>query len=236
VFVEDQGRVAVAIGSRVVDGSSIRRKVLGLLCFLVSRPRFSAARDEVLDALWPDFDPSDALNSLNQTVYFLRRVFEPTFQEDLSPGYLSHEGDVVWLDADLIQSRSQRCSDLIRSLPVDPTPGDVLEMSQTYRGPFALDFAYEEWATAYRSNLQSSYLQVVEKSIRSDIESGHFERGIVVARRALDVCPDADNIELSLLRLYKLSGSHAAAAEQYGHYSTWFRDSLGVEPPTLDSL
>ena len=33
VFVEDQGRVSIAIGPRVVDGSSIRRKVLGLLCF-----------------------------------------------------------------------------------------------------------------------------------------------------------------------------------------------------------
>ena len=62
--------------------------------------------------------PSDALNSLNQTVYFLRRVFEPTFQEDLSPGYLNHEGDVVWLDSDLVESRSQRCWDLIRQLPV----------------------------------------------------------------------------------------------------------------------
>ena len=43
-------------------------------------------------------------------------------------------------------------------------------------------------------------------------------------------------MELSLVRLYKLSGSHAAAAEQYAHYSTWLRDALGVEPPALESL
>jgi DNA-binding SARP family transcriptional activator len=210
--------------------------VLGLLCFLVSRPRFSAARDEVLDALWPDFDPADALNSLNQTVYFLRRVFEPSYQEDLSPGYLNHEGDVVWLDPTLVESRSQRCWDLIQTLPLEPPTGALADLSMTYRGPFALDFAYEEWAAAFRSSLQSSYLQVIERSVRSDTESGHFERGILLARRALEVCPEADNIELSLLRLYKLSGSHAAAAEQYAHYSTWLRDSLGIEPPTLDSL
>ena len=109
VFVEDQGRVALSIGSRVVDGSSIRRKVLALLCFLVSRPRFSATRDEVMDALWPEFDPSDALNSLNQTVYFLRRVFEPDYKEDVSPGYVHHESDVVWLDTELVAARSQLC-------------------------------------------------------------------------------------------------------------------------------
>ena len=236
VVVEDQGRISILIGERSIEGSSIRRKVLGLLCYLISRPRFSATRDEVLDALWPDFDPSDALNSLNQTVYFLRRVFEPTFQEDLSPGYLNHEGDLIWFDQALVSSRSQRCWDLIRSLPVDPAASLVGELSQTYEGAFALDFAYEEWASAYRANLQSSYLQIIEKSVYSDIESGHFGRGIVLARRALDACPEADSIELSLLRLYKLNGSHAAAAEQYAHYSVWVRDSLGIEPPSLDSL
>ena len=86
VFVEDQGRVSIRVGDRAVDGSSIRRKVLALLCFLLTRPRYAATRDEVMDALWPEFDPADALNSLNQTVYFLRRVFEPTYKEDLSPG------------------------------------------------------------------------------------------------------------------------------------------------------
>jgi DNA-binding SARP family transcriptional activator len=236
VVVEDQGRVTILVGPRSVEGSAIRRKVLGLLCFLLSRPRFAAARDEVLDALWPDFDPADALNSLNQTVYFLRRVFEPDFREDVSPGYLNHEGDLVWLDQELVESRSTRCWELIRQMPVEPSPGAVGELSAAYVGPFALDFAYEEWATAYRSHLQSSYLQVIEKSVLADIQSGHFDRGILIARKALDACPDADSVELSLVRLYKLSGSHAAAAEQYTHYSSWLREVVGLEPPTLDSL
>ena len=149
---------------------------------------------------------------------------------------MNHEGDVVWLDMTLVGSRSQRCWDLIRALPVQPAAGAISDLSGAYLGPFALDFAYEEWAAAFRSSLQSSYLQVIETAVRSDTENGHFERGIQLARRALDVCPEADTIELSLLRLYKLSGSHAAAAEQYAHYSTWLRDSLGIEPPTLDSL
>ena len=99
-----------------------------------------------------------------------------------------------------------------------------------------MDFAYEEWATAYRSSLQSSYLQVIESFVLGDTETGHFERGIMLARRALEACPEADTVELSLVRLYKLNGSHAAAAEQYAHYSSWLRETLGVEPPALDSL
>jgi DNA-binding SARP family transcriptional activator len=223
VFVEDLGRVRIHIGKRLVDGSSIRRKVLGLLCFMLSRARFAATRDEVMDALWPEFDPADALNSLNQTVYFLRRVFEPNYKDDLSPGYVHHESDLLWLDEELITSSSRTCGDAMKRMPRDPTPDQVSELSALYVGQFALDFAYEDWAASYRSSLHSSYLQVIE-------------RGIDLARRALDLAPDADQLELSLLRLYRLNGSHAAAAEQYGHYAATVRDNLGIEPPPFDSL
>jgi DNA-binding SARP family transcriptional activator len=236
IRVEDQGRVSIWIGSQSVDGSSIRRKVLALLCFLLTRPRFAATRDEVMEALWPEFDPADALNSLNQTVYFLRRVFERSYKDDLSPGYLHHESDVIWLDGDLVTSRSQRCLDLLRSMPPEPNPDDVNELAVTYQGLFALDFTYEEWATDFRTSLHSNYLQIIERAVASDTANGHFERGIRLARRALDLTPEADQIELSLLRLYRLHGSHAAAAEQYAHYAAAMRENLGLEPPTLESL
>jgi DNA-binding SARP family transcriptional activator len=48
--------------------------------------------------------------------------------------------------------------------------------------------------------------------------------------------PGADTVELTLLRAYKASGRHAAAAEQYAHYSSVLRDQLGVEPPRLDEI
>ena len=63
---------------------------------------------------------------------------------------------------------------------------------------------------------------------------GHFDRGIHLARRALEVDQGAENVEVSLLRLYRASGAHAAAAEQYAHYAAALRDELGVEPPPLD--
>ncbi len=44
VVIEDQGRVAICVGDRRVEGSSIRRKVLALLCYLLTRPRYSPPR------------------------------------------------------------------------------------------------------------------------------------------------------------------------------------------------
>ena len=212
----------------------MRRKVLGLLCFLLTKPSMSSTRDQVLDAIWPDLDPADALNSLNQTVYFLRRVFEEGYVDDLSPGYLHHDSDLIWLDAELVESRSNRCRRLIHELPRTPSPDDVEGLVDEYRGQFALDFEYEGWAAPYRDWLHASYLEVVERAVASDLESGHFDRGIAIARRVLDIDPGAESVELTLLRLYRASSAHSAAAEQYGHYASQFREQLGIEPPALD--
>jgi len=236
VRLEDQGRVSIHVGTRLVLGSAIRRKVLAMLCFLITRPEMSATRDQVLDALWPELDPEIAVNSLNQTIYFLRRVFEETYSEDLSPGYVHHDTDVVWLDSDLISSRSVECRQVIRNLPSGPSPDDVDRLTLLYRGRFALDFEYEDWATAYREPLHAAYLEIVERSVLDDFRSGHYDRGIKIARRALEVDPSAEQIEVCLLRLYRVTGAHAAAAEQYAHYAAVMREDLGVEPPPLETL
>ncbi|HEX7590831.1 MAG TPA: hypothetical protein VF375_02680 [Candidatus Limnocylindrales bacterium] len=53
---------------------------------------------------------------------------------------------------------------------------------------------------------------------------------------ALQADPDADQIELCLLRLYRRMGARAAAAEQYAHYAGVMRNQMGIEPPPLESI
>jgi len=234
-LIEDLGRVRIVIGDRAVEGSSIRRRVLALLCLLLTKNRFSAAREEVLESIWPDLEPDTALNSLNQTVYFLRRVFEPEFTEDTTPGYVGQDGETVWLDLELVLSRSRNCREMIRSMPSAPDPGAVLDLAREYHGRFALDFLYEDWTASYRDSLHASYLRIVEAALREDMDSGHYGRGIQLAQLAMDAEPEADELQLALTRLYRLSGSLAAAAEQYEHYARSQRD-LGLEPEPFDQL
>jgi DNA-binding SARP family transcriptional activator len=236
VMVEDQGRVEVRLGRQVVPGTTLRRKVLALLCLLLSKPKYAATRDEVVDALWPDLAPEIAVNSLNQTVYFLRRVFEPGYKEDLSAGFVNHDSDLLWLDDSLVHSRSRMCRELIDRLGTDPSPADVERLSKMYVGRFALDFSYEEWSVPFRDGLHVSYLQTIERAVNRDMDSGHYQRAIALARRALEIDPDQESLELSLLRLYRMTGAHSAAAEQYVHYSGYLREELGEEAPPLASL
>jgi hypothetical protein len=51
-FIDDLGRVTVQVGDRVLPGTEIRKKVLSLLTFLLTRPQFTASREQVIEALW----------------------------------------------------------------------------------------------------------------------------------------------------------------------------------------
>jgi DNA-binding SARP family transcriptional activator len=236
VTVMDLGRVRISIGSEELVGGGIRRKVLALICYLLTRPQFTATREEVMDSLWPEIDPDAAANSLNQTMYFLRRVFEPDYDEDLSPGYLRQEGDLVLLDRGLVTSASSQCAALIARIGREPDPALVNQLSGSYAGRFASDFAYEEWAVDFRDWLHVAYLQIIEDAIASDIAAGKFGRGVGLARRALEMEPRLESLGLSLLRLLKGTGAHAAAAEQYERYAALLRTEIGIEASPYDSI
>jgi DNA-binding SARP family transcriptional activator len=221
VWVEDQGRVIVRVGGRFIQGSEMRRKPLALLCLLLSRPGMSATRDQVLDALWPDTDPDQAVNSLHQTVYFLRRVIEPSYSDDLSPGYLNQDTELIWLDSELIASRSVRCREQMRSLGPEPPVPAVLALAGEYRGKFALDFLYDDWASMHRDSLHAQYLEVMERAIAFSAATGRFTEAMELALLG----DDPSSVDGQLVKIYRLLGAHAAAAEQYQHYTTVVREA-----------
>jgi DNA-binding SARP family transcriptional activator len=235
VEVHDLGRVRIDIGSRRLDGSGVRRKVLALLCLLITRPGLAASREEVIENLWPDQDPEDGLNSLNQTAYFLRRVFEPKFREESSPGYLHQDGETIWLDAGLVSAQSLVCRAAVDRLGTDPTAMEALDLLSSYPAPFALNFAYEEWAARYREPLHASVLRVIEDALRRTIEAEDYRTAIALAERAAVLEPESEEFQLTLVGLYRQTGAPAAAAEQYGRYLETMR-SLGVEPFPADSI
>jgi DNA-binding SARP family transcriptional activator len=232
VVVHDFGRTLVQIGDRTIEVTGLRRKVAGLLTYLLTRPGFTATREQVLEALWPDAPPEVGANSLHQTVYFLRRDLEPGFVENASPGYVRLKGELVWLDPELVDSASRRFS----ALATASSPDVMAEAIRMYQGRFAPEFEYEDWAIPTRDALHAAYLELVERALRSAAARGDWTIGAEVARMALAVDPSAERIERNLIALYHQSGSHAAAAEQYAHFATGHRTDYGVEPPPLASL
>jgi DNA-binding SARP family transcriptional activator len=236
VKINDLGAVRMRIGEQDVPRATVRRKVLALVTYLLARREWVATKEEVLDALWPELGPETATNSLNQTIYFLRRVFEPGYREETSPAYVRFDGETVGLDGELIEATSETVRQLTARYRRLGSSEDLDLLVELYAAKFALDFSYEDWAASYRESLHAAVLEAMERGISRALDHGDLHKAIHLAQRVLAVDPEADEVELKLISLYRRSGAYAAAAEQYAHYSSFVRDELGGSPPPLDSL
>jgi DNA-binding SARP family transcriptional activator/tetratricopeptide (TPR) repeat protein len=238
LYVHDLGRSSFEVGNRQVELALIRRKAASILCFLLTRNGLAATKDQVLEAIWPDLNPDAGVNSLNQTLYFLRRDIEPGFDEDISAPYVRFESDLLWLDRELVEVQSEVFyTAASRALAANATGVEVaLAATTAYTGRFVPEFEYEEWASAWRELMHSQYLHLAETTGRTLIALGRLSDATELAIRVLTVDPTADQIERGLIWLYGNLGARSAAAEQYSHYAAVQRSDYGVEPSPLEEI
>ncbi len=139
LHIHDLGNGLLSVGDRSIAIGKIRRKAASLLIYLVARPRQSATRERVLDDLWPDLSPDAAANSLNQTLYFLRRDIDPGYEIGTSAEYVRFEGETLALDEDLVMSDSLAFHRAAVQLAAEPTPDlkRLLAAVDGYLGSFA---------------------------------------------------------------------------------------------------
>jgi DNA-binding SARP family transcriptional activator len=234
--VLDLGRVRIRVGGRTVELSSARRKPASLLMFLITRPNFTATREQVLEELWPDTDPTSASNSLNQSLYFLRRDIDPWYEDDISVEYVAFEGDLVWLDGDLVRASSVDFIKGVRAVSVGSVqPRDAQLLLDFYAGHFAPEFEYEDWASAWRSRVHACFLEFAHGVVKQLIGAGAFADARDVALRAFEADPEARELERTLIALYWRLGARSAANAQYNHFAAQERAD-GFEPVTLSDL
>ncbi len=117
VELEDLGPLSMRIGGRLVSGHEIRKKVLALLAFLACQPGGAATPDQILEGLWPELLPDQGINSVHQTIYFLRRVIDPDYRAGRSADYLHFDDDIVTFDRDLVDCASWKCRRLLDHRP-----------------------------------------------------------------------------------------------------------------------
>jgi DNA-binding SARP family transcriptional activator len=238
VAIHDLGRGSLEVEDRVASFGSMRRRAAGLLCYLASRPARSAAREQIMEDLWSDLAPASAANSLNQTLFFLRRELDPYFDEDTSYEYISNSGDLVWLDEAkvAIDSVMFATSATAALSVVDAEPSQAIAALELYSGRFAVEFEYEEWSMGWRDYLHSTFLHLARAAHRTLAIRGDLSGALTVAHRALSEDPQACEIERALVWTYAAADSHDAAVRQYQHFATSFRELNDDVAPSFEEV
>lgn len=235
LLIRDLGPVRLEIGDRVVQMSEIRKKPAALLMFLISRPSFTAHREQVLEELWPEAELASSSNSLNQSLYFLRREIDPWHDDGMTADYVTFDGDLVAMDASIVRAESSEFVARAGSVRDDASGGGILELLDGYRGHFAPEFEYEEWAIEWRTRVRSTMLEMAHRAVVARADAGELEAARDVAVRALTADRSATDIERQLIWLHWHLGSTSAARAQFVHLAKRDEDD-GYDATTLQDL
>jgi DNA-binding SARP family transcriptional activator len=231
--IRDLGPVTLAIEGREVRVATIRRKSAAVLMYLVTRPRFSANREQAIDALWPEADPESAINNLNQALFFLRRQVDPWYEDDLSVDYIELQGDLVWLDADLVRADSAEFLEQAQTLR--GTPSALADLVIAYQGQFAPEFEYEDWALPWRGRVHATFLDIAHSACDNMIARADLAAARDLAGHVLRVDPAATDIEIKLIWIYGRLGMVSAANSLYGRLKD-LEDTEGLQMAPLSEL
>jgi DNA-binding SARP family transcriptional activator len=184
-------------------------------------------------------EPSQAGNSLHQTLYFLRREIAPNAREGSGSEYVVIESELVYLDSDMVHvasaSFARQARDLLRRSE-GTRAREASGLIMSYPGRFAMEFEYEEWAEAWRDLVHGSFLKLAEATSLDHMRAQHFSEGAAVLGHALSIDPNAVDLIGVMAVAHYLDSARAAADSAYSRFAADYRQAYDAEPPPLLEL
>jgi DNA-binding SARP family transcriptional activator len=174
------------------------------------------------------------VNSLNQTVFQLRRLIEPNYREGESPQYVISNVDSVQLNKDLVITDLAAIRHLRSELT---TPSDSIsrnaithQLVDLVRGEFLADLKYEDWVShaqmSVHSEIRSDLLPIARGDVLSDGDEWAFKAGCSLV--ALD--PYDEDAHIAMIRHLSASGRRSQARNLASGFAERLRAELDEEP------
>jgi DNA-binding SARP family transcriptional activator len=223
--IQTLGRFAVLReGEPVGPAEWQSKKARDLLKILVARRGSPAPRDALMEALWPEQDPSPLSNRLSVALATLRAVLDPQHRFDRDH-FVAGDRSAVLLRVDRIAVDVERfLADAGAGLAGAPERLEAAEAA--YAGDFLQEDAYEDWATPLRELARVTYADVLRALAARATDRGESTRYLL---RLLERDPYDERAHLDLVAALSAAGRHGEARRFYGAYSARM-EQIGVEP------
>jgi LuxR family maltose regulon positive regulatory protein len=222
------GRMDLEVDGRPLAASEwVTQKARELWFFLLAEG--PAAREHVVDVLWPDAEAGKGAQVFHTTVHRLRRT--------LFANCVERQGD-LWNIAGSVQVWSddqefERLAQAVSRGGDDPANEDrwtaAAQAVSLYRGPY-LPSLDTEWAGARRRRLQSGYLRLLRDLIDHARALGQHDEVVGYAQLYLQTDPDEESIHEALMRSLAHQGNRPAALRHYHRYVRQLREELEAQP------
>lgn len=203
-----------------------RRKALELLAFLAVHPS-GAAKDQILEALWPEGDPKETQRYLWHSVSHLRRRLggPGNALRLISKTDDSYRLDLgrVWIDVAAFESALRQAEDPSAAAECLGAACDI------YKGEFC-EGRYFGWATLATERLKALFTDAAKELSAHFEEGGDVERALLLLDRALKVDPYDEDACRRAMTLEARRGRHDRVVRRFRRQRRRFLTDLGVEP------
>jgi DNA-binding SARP family transcriptional activator len=186
-----------------------------------------------LELLWPESDPESAINSLNQTVFQLRRYIDPTYRGGESPEYITSSSDRVSLNADLVFTDVAEVIRLPQRLPAldwhhrQAVASRAIEL---VRGEFLADLRYEDWASRQQMIIHERIRERLLPIAQGSATSYSPEVAAQAANALLLIDPFDEPALISLVESMHRTGRRVAARQMIAEFAKRMASDLEIEP------
>jgi len=209
------GAFEVSVGGGLVSEDSWPRRARQLVALLALAPDRRLARDEVLEALWPNLAPDAAAANLHKAAHHVRKALGSRDAIVLRGGEVA-----LWPRATVTTDARQ--FEELATRAIDAADRDACaEAARAYHGELLPSERYEDWSAVARTYLAGLHLRTLKIA-------GRWEE--VLAVEPLD-----DEAHRALIREFVARGDHLAARYQLRHFRDLLeREGLEAAPETSD--
>jgi DNA-binding SARP family transcriptional activator len=200
---------------------------------LAARAHTTFSRDACVETLWPNADADAAINSLNQTVFQLRRYIDPAYRGGESPDYVISTSDQVALNPELVHTDLSE----LRRLPMRLAGADWSQRQvaarkaiSLVRGEFLADFPYEDWSTAQQIAVHTEVRELLMPIASSSPVEYAEDVGLQAAAALMTLDPWDEGALLAMVSALARSGRRIAARRLVLAYAARLKEELDEAP------
>jgi DNA-binding SARP family transcriptional activator len=206
-----------------------------LLCYLLLQRRHPQHREKLADLFWSHYRTAIARKHLRNALWRMRgqlaRLDIPVDR------YLSMHDECIsftplddfWLDVEAFEKVAQRYRHIDGRELSRAQAAELERAVQHYTGDL-LEGVMEDWCIVERERLSMLHLNALHKLMVHLSLEGHYEKGLSIGQRILQVDATREKVHRHLMRLYWFLGDRAAAIQQYQRCESLLWESLAVQP------
>ena len=223
------GGFRVAAGETTVDDAAWRlRKARALVKLLALTPEHSLHREQAIEALWSDLEPTARSNNLRQALFVARRALDSCGEDGAARITLVH--DVLTLAPDGLRIDVEVFEAAVAEAEHTPSIDRYRTAISLYGGELLPEDRFDAWATVRREALRERHLILLIDLAHLYEDAGDRAAAIAALQQALLDEPLHERVHRELMSMFALTGRRQRALAQFHLLRESLRRELEDEP------